>query len=377
VKRSEHAILTTHCGSLPRADALRTLLLDRDAGLSVEPGTLDAAVRQGVADVVRRQVEAGITVVNDGEQSKVGFAAYVTERLSGFDGPPAPRPVTLDARDFPEWAARRGDQTTRPACNGPVGWRDFSAVERDIANLKAALNGVQVEEAFLTAASPGTITNHHPNLYYPSREQYLDAVAETMKREYDAIAAAGFLLQIDCPDIGLHNTWFPDLTLAEFQREITRNVEALNYAVREIDPDRVRVHVCWGAGEGPHNHDPELRDILDIVVKASAGAISIVGANGRHEHEWRLWKGRLPDGKTLIPGVVDNTTNIIEHPEVVADRIVNYASVVGRENVIAGVDCGFATSLTRAAPAVDPKVAWAKLRSLAEGAALASKTLWA
>lgn len=376
MKRSDGTILTTHCGSLPRPEGLRSQLLDKDDGKPIDRELFESAVRDAVADVVQRQIRAGITVVNDGEQSKLGFAAYVSERLSGFDGPAEPRPITLDAREFTEWAARRGEQTTRRSCTGPVGWKDFSLVEKDIANLKAAVAGAPVVEAFLTAASPGTIVNHHPNRYYANREQYVHAVADTMKREYDAIVGAGFILQLDCPDLALHNTWFPDLTLADFQRQIALYVEALNYAIRDIDPDRVRIHVCWGAGEGPKYHDPELKDILDIILRANATGISIVGANGRHEHEWKLWKGRLPDGKVLIPGVIDNTTNIIEHPETVAERIRRYAGVVGRENMIAGVDCGFATNLTRSLPDVDPKVAWAKLRSLADGAALASKELW-
>jgi 5-methyltetrahydropteroyltriglutamate--homocysteine methyltransferase len=249
-------------------------------------------------------------------------------------------------------------------------------VEQDIANLKAALGGAAVVEAFMTAASPGTIVNHHPNRFYANREHDVHAVADTMKREYDAIAGAGFILQLDCPDLALHNTWFPDLTLADFQKQIALYVEGLNYAIRDIDPENIRIHVCWGSGEGPKNHDPELKDILDVILKANAAGISIVGANGRHEHEWKLWQDRLPDGKVLIPGVIDNTTNIIEHPETVAERILRYAGVVGGENLIAGVDCGFATNLTRSPKDVDPQVAWAKLRSLADGAALASDQLW-
>jgi 5-methyltetrahydropteroyltriglutamate--homocysteine methyltransferase len=375
MKRSENAILTTHCGSLPRPPELRDMLLTRDQGKPYEHSAFEAKTREAVGEIVRDQIKAGITVVNDGEASKVGFAAYIDDRLTNMDGPPQVRPTTLDEREFPEYVARRGTQMTRHSCVGEVSWKDFSLVEKDIANLKAALNGTNVAEAFMTAASPGTITNHHPNQHYKGREPYIEAVAEVMKREYDAIAQAGFILQLDCPDLALHNTWFPDLSLADFQKEIALNVEAMNHACRDIQPEQWRIHVCWGAGEGPHNHDPELKDLIDVLVKANAQGISIVGANGRHEHEWRVWKGTLPDGKVLIPGVVDNTTNFIEHPEVVADRIVDYASVAGRENVIAGVDCGFATGVS-ANPAVDPKIAWRKLQSLAEGAALASKQLW-
>jgi 5-methyltetrahydropteroyltriglutamate--homocysteine methyltransferase len=375
MKRSDNAILTTHCGSLPRPPELRELLFARDRGQSVDGPLFATKVREAVAAVVRQQIESGITVVNDGEASKVGFAAYVSDRLSGFEGPPQQRPKTLVEREFPEYMARRGGQMTRQSCNAPVSWKDFSLVENDIENLKLAMKAAGPVETFMTAASPGTITNHHPNQHYPDREEYIYAVAEVMKREYEAIANAGLVLQLDCPDLGLHNTWFPDLSLQDFQKEIALNVEAMNHATRDIPPERLRIHVCWGAGEGPHNHDPELSDIVDVIAKARATAISIVGANGRHEHEWRVWKGKLPDEKVLIPGVIDNTTNFIEHPEVVADRIVNYANVVGRERVIAGVDCGFATGVS-ANPAVDPQIAWAKLHSLAVGAEIATKELW-
>ena len=263
---------------------------------------LDLAVRQAVAEVVRKQAEAGVTIVSDGEQSKVGFAAYVTGRVNGFDGPELPRPVTLDARQFPDYAGRQ--QTMRPACTSPISWKDFAPVEKDIANLKAALQGVAVEEAFMPAASPGTIANWHPNHYYGSRE-YLSAIADVMKREYEAIAAAGFIVQIDRPDLALHNTWFPDLTLEQFRHEAAMNVEAMNHATRDIPLEQVRFHVCWGSGEGPHNHDPELKDLVDFLVKGRAAAMSIVSANARHEHEWKVWKDvKLPDGMVLIPALL-------------------------------------------------------------------------
>jgi 5-methyltetrahydropteroyltriglutamate--homocysteine methyltransferase len=377
MKRSTERFLTTHAGSLARPEGLKQLLLAKDTGKVVDPKALDLAITQAVAEVVKKQAEAGVSVVSDGEQGKLGFAAYVSDRLEGFDGPELPRPVTLDARQFPDFGGRRDAQTTRAACTGPVAWRDFSPVERDIANLKAALQDVAVEDAFMPAASPGTIANWHPNHYYGSREEYLKAIADVMKREYEAIAGAGFILQLDCPDLALHNTWFPDLTLEQFRREAAMNVEAMNYATRDIPVERVRFHVCWGAGEGPHNHDPELRDLVDILLKGRAAAMSIVSANGRHEHEWKVWQDvRPPDGMVLIPGVIDNTTNIIEHPQVVADRIVRWANLLGRENIIAGVDCGFGTTLTSQPPAVAPSVAWAKLQSLGEGARLASEQLW-
>ncbi|MGH8057116.1 MAG: cobalamin-independent methionine synthase II family protein, partial [Candidatus Entotheonellia bacterium] len=345
MKRSTERILTTHTGSLARSPDLLQMLLAREEGKPVDPRVFDTTVRRAVTEKLKRQVEAGIAVVNDGEQSKIGFASYVRERLNGFGGPDEPRPVSLDAREFPEYAARRANPNRRPACNAPVSWKDFSAVEKDTENLKAATEGLPVEEVFMTAVSPGTIANFYPNRYYPTREAYLEAVSEVMKREYEAIVKAGFILQLDCPDLALRSTWFPDLSIREFRTVVAQNVGALNSATRDIPAERVRMHVCWGAGEGPRNHDVPLRDIVDVLLQARPAAMSIMGANGRHEHEWKVWKDvKLPDGKMLIPGVIDSTTNIIEHPEVVAERIVRYANVLGRENVIAGVDCGFGTN---------------------------------
>jgi 5-methyltetrahydropteroyltriglutamate--homocysteine methyltransferase len=232
-----------------------------------------------------------------------------------------------------------------------------------------------VQEVFMTAVSPGTLVNFFPNRYYPTREAYLQAVSETMQREYEAIVQAGFILQLDCPDLALRSTWFPDLSIPEFRTVVAQNVAALNHATRNIPAEQVRMHVCWGAGEGPHNHDVPLRDIVDILLTGRPAALSIVGANGRHEHEWKVWQDvQLPAGKVLIPGVIDSTTNIIEHPEVVAERLIRYASVLGRENIMAGVDCGFGTSAT--SDQVDPQIAWAKLRALVEGAELATRALW-
>jgi 5-methyltetrahydropteroyltriglutamate--homocysteine methyltransferase len=375
VKRSLERIVTTHTGSLARPPQLLQMLLARDEGQAVDPEVFDATVRQAVTQTVQRQVEIGLTVINDGEQSKISFATYIRERLHGFGGADEPRPVSLEAREFPEYAARRATPYRRPACNAPVAWKDFSAVEKDIANLQAATAGLQVEEAFLTAVSPGTIVNFFPNCYYPTREAYLEAVAEVMQREYEAIVQAGFLLQLDCPDLALRSTWFPDLSIPEFRTIVAHNVEALNHATRDIPAERMRMHVCWGAGETPRNHDVPLRDIVDELLKARPAGLSLMGANGRHEHEWKVWQEvRLPDGKILIPGVIDSTTNIIEHPEVVAERLVRYASVLGRENVIAGVDCGFGTNART--DQVDPKIAWAKLRALVEGAELATREIW-
>jgi len=373
MKRSTDAILTTHPGTLARSPQLHSVVQAIGRGEEVDKQAFDAAARQAVIDIVAKQVETGITVVNDGEQSKTSFSAYIRQRLSGFTGPEVLRPKNLHDREFPEYAARTGEQK-HPTCIGPVGWSDFSAVEKDIANMKAAVAKTPPVDAFMTSASPGTITNHHPNRYYANREAYLYAVADVMQREYEAIAAAGFVLQLDCPDLALRSTWFPDLTVDEFRREVALNIEANNHATRNIPREQVRIHVCWGRGEGPKNHDVPLTDIVDLLLVSHAQAISIVGANGRHEHEWRVWKEqKLPDDLILIPGVVDNTTNIIEHPEVVCDRLLNYAGIVGRENVMGGLDCGFGNSPTAD---VDPRIAWAKLKSLADGAALASTELW-
>ena len=375
MKRSIERIVTTHTGSLARPPELLQMLLARDEGQAVDPEVFDATVRQAVTQTVQRQVEIGLAVINDGEQSKISFATYIRERLHGFGGADEPRPISLEAREFPEYAARRATPYRRPACNAPVAWKDFAAVEKDIANLQAATTGLQVEEAFLTAVSPGTIVNFFPNRYYPTRDAYLEAVAEVMQREYEAIVQAGFLLQLDCPDLALRSTWFPDLSIPEFRTIVAHNVAALNHATRDIPAERMRMHVCWGAGETPRNHDVPLHDIVDELLKARPAGLSLMGANGRHEHEWKLWQEvRLPDGKILIPGVIDSTTNSIEHPEVVAERLVRYASVLGRENVIAGVDCGFGTNAQT--DQVDPKIAWAKLRALVEGAELATRELW-
>ena len=375
MKHSTERILTTHTGSLARPPALLQMLVAREEDKPIDHGVFDAMVRDAVFEQVKRQVDVGLAIVNDGEQSKISFATYVRERLHGFGGADEPRPVGLEARQFPVWAARRALPYRRPACNAPVAWKDFTAVEKDITNLKAATAGLPVEEVFMTAVSPGTLVNFFPNRYYPSREAYLEAMAEVMKREYDAIVQAGFLLQLDCPDLALRSTWFPDLSIPEFRTVVAQNIAALNTATRDIPPERVRMHVCWGAGETPHNHDIPLRDIVDILLPARPAALSIVGANGRHEHEWKVWQDvRLPAEKVLIPGVIDSTTNIVEHPEVVAERILRYATVLGRENVIAGVDCGFGTNART--EQVDSEVAWAKLRALVEGAELATRALW-
>jgi len=377
MKRSTERILTTHTGSLPRPMDLTATLEAMDAGTAPEAKAFDTRVRNAVAEVVRKQVEAGIDVVSDGEQGKVGYSTYVRYRLTGFEGQSTVS-VRADWADFPEAAARYGRSTvSRPACTGPIDWKDRDAVKRDTANLKTALAAVQSEEAFMTAASPGVIAHFLRNEYYPTREAYLARLADIMKEEYDAIVQAGFVLQVDCPDLAMgRHLAFADLGTREFVKIAEGNVEALNHALRDIPPERVRLHLCWGNYEGPHHRDIPLRDIIGVVLKARPQAISLEGANPRHEHEWAVFREvKLPDGKLLIPGVLDSTTNFIEHPELVAQRITRYAGVVGKENVIAGSDCGFGT-FARSNPQVEPEIVWAKFRAMADGARLASAELW-
>jgi len=378
MKRSTERILTTHTGSLPRPRDLTAMLEALDAGNAADPGAFDARVRGAVAEIVRRQVEAGVDIVNDGEQGKVGYSTYVRYRLTGFGGQSLVG-VRGDWADFPEAAQRLGRSTAvaRPSCNGPIEWKDRAAVQKDVGNLRAALDGVRPAEAFMTAASPGVIAHFLRNEHYPSREAYLARLVDIMKEEYDAIHRAGFVLQVDCPDLAMgRHLAFADLSSAEFVKIAEGNVEALNHALRDIPPDRVRLHLCWGNYEGPHHRDIPLREILRVALRARPQALSFEGANPRHEHEWVVFQEiPLPDDRIIIPGVLDSTTNFIEHPELVAQRLVRYAEIVGRERVIAGTDCGFAT-FARSNPQVEPEIVWAKLRSMAEGARLASARLW-
>jgi len=378
VKRSTERILTTHTGSLPRPPDLTAMLESLDAESALDTAAFEARVRHAVADIVRQQVDAGVDIVNDGEQGKVGYSTYVRHRLTGFGGKSAVA-SRADWADFPEAAARaeRRSAVSRPACDGPIEWQDRGAVQKDVANLRAALEGVRPTEAFMTAASPGVIAHFLRNEYYPSREAYLARLVDVMKEEYDAIHRAGFVLQVDCPDLAMgRHLAFPSLSNAEFVKIAEANVEALNHALRDIPPDRMRLHLCWGNYEGPHHRDIPLREIIRVALKARPQALSLEGANPRHEHEWVVFREvRLPEEKILIPGVLDSTTNFIEHPELVAQRLVRYAEVVGRERVIAGTDCGFAT-FGRSTLQVEPEIAWAKFTSMAEGARLASQQLW-
>ena len=378
MKRSSDRILTTHTGSLPRPQDLTTMLEALDAGTAPSPAAFEARVSRAVADVVRQQADAGVDVVNDGEQGKVGYSTYVRYRLTGFGGKSAV-PGRADWADFPEASARaeRRSTVSRPSCDGPIDWKDRTAVQKDVENLRSALKAVPPTAAFMTAASPGVIAHFLKNEHYPSREAYLARLVDVMKEEYDAIHRAGFVLQVDCPDLAMgRHLAFPDLSNAEFVKIAAANVEALNHALRDIPPDRLRLHLCWGNYEGPHHRDIPLREILGVALRARPQALSFEGANPRHEHEWVVFQEvKLPDDKLIIPGVLDSTTNFIEHPELVAQRLVRYAEVVGRERVLAGTDCGFAT-FARSVNQVEPEIAWAKLRSMAEGARLASARLW-
>ena len=381
MKRSESRILTTHTGSLPRSPELQELLRSRLDPKAGEAEEFRTGVDEGVADVVAKQVEIGIDVINDGEQGRVQYATYVKDRLTGFDGEQLLRArPRIDMVDFPEFAAQSGVSSSAtipwPACTGPIAWKDKDAVQRDIQRLQAATSGVKSEEVFMTAASPGVIANFLVNEHYPSEEEYLYALADVMKDDYKAIVDSGLLLQIDCPDLAMTRvTQFSDLSQEQFIKIVEIHVEVLQYALAGLAPDRMRLHLCWGNTEGPHHYDVPLKEIINIVLKAPPLGISFEGANPRHAHEWKVWEDvKLPDGKVIIPGVLDTTTNFIEHPELIAERIVRYAGVVGKENMMVGSDCGFGTSAW--GRRVESRIAWAKMESMVEGARLASQELW-
>jgi 5-methyltetrahydropteroyltriglutamate--homocysteine methyltransferase len=382
MRLSAERILTTHVGSLPRSDEVVALLYKKDGGEPYDRAAYDSAVAAGVADAVAKQVAAGIDIVSDGETSKVGYSTYIKDRLSGFAGHYS-RPPHLDLAPYPELrealARMLGKQSfKRAGCVAPIELIDRTAVQTDLENLRAALatGGATVCEAFVNAASPGVISAFQSNRYYPSHEAYVDAIAAAMKPEYDAIAAAGFLLQLDCPDLAMaRHTGFQELDDAEFLRRAEYQVEALNHAVRDIPAERMRMHVCWGNYEGPHDHDIPLEKILHVVLKAKPAGILFEAANPRHRHEWVVWRdAKLPDGKVLIPGCIASTSNYVEHPRLIAEQLCQYAGLVGRERVIAGADCGFGSFAGYSR--VDPAIAYKKLRALAEGAALATDRLW-
>jgi 5-methyltetrahydropteroyltriglutamate--homocysteine methyltransferase len=379
MKRSNDHILTTHAGSLRRPVELTAIQEVIQAGEAYDSAAYGEALKAAVAGVVRRQVELGITVVNDGEMSKIGtYTGYVRSRLHGYDdGDTEPRPVPGVADDYPDWqnpgwANFRTPKWLRALGHQAVSWKDFSACETDIDNFAEALKSAPAEDAFMPSSSPGTIANHNSNTYYASRRDYLEALGEVMRREYEAVVAAGFVLQIDCPDLAAaRDNFYSHLSVAEFRKIAAENIEVLNHATRNIPPDSMRIHVCWGANAGPHTRDIEMRDIQDIILTARPAGLSFVAANSRHEWEYELWRDvKLPEGKILIPGVIDSTTTMVEHPETVAGRIVRFAEVVGPENIIAGVDCGFGYAL----PA---SITWAKLKALGDGARIATQKLFA
>jgi 5-methyltetrahydropteroyltriglutamate--homocysteine methyltransferase len=378
--RSTHRFLTTHTGSLPRPDDLVRMMFAKEEGVPVDADALAARIRSAVSEVASRQLAAGVDIVNDGEMSKPSYATYVKDRLAGFGGS-GNTFVYQDLADFPALAKRVfGDpgrsRRKTPACNAPIAVRDPDAAQRDVNDLRAALISATPVTAFLSSASPGVISLFFRNEHYANQEAYLFAIADAMRHEYETIARAGIILQVDCPDLAMgRHIQYADLSLADFRKRAAMHVEALNHALANVPPEQARMHVCWGNYEGPHHHDVALSDIIDIVLSARPSAISFEAANPRHAHEWTLFERvKLPDGKVLIPGVIESKSNFIEHPELVAQRLARYAKLVGRENVIAGSDCGYGTWVGQSA--VDRDVVWAKLAAMAEGARIASREFW-
>lgn len=381
MKTSTDRILTTHVGSLPRPQDVIDLIRAQDAGETYDLAQWDRVMSRAVQDAVNHQVEAGLDIVNDGEMGKVGYATYMRHRLSGFELGEVPRATPQDLDDYPEYRdkiAAAGDtpKYKRPICRGPIKVKDLGPLHADIARVQQALSRVKAAEGFMTAASPGTIAVFQPNEYYPSHEAYLEALAEAMREEYETIVKAGLILQIDCPDLAMgRHIRFRGVDDKEFVRNAALQVEAMNHALAKVPADRVRFHVCWGNYEGPHTRDIPFAKIVRTVLKAKPMAILLESANPRHEHEWEIWRTlKLPADKVLVPGVLDSTCNYIEHPELVAQRILRFAELVGRERVMAGTDCGFGTFAGFGK--VHPLICWEKMRSLAEGARLASRKLW-
>lgn len=388
MKQSTERILTTHVGSLARPNDLLEMLKTKASGGSVDEGAFAARVKSAVAEVVRRQAELGIDVVSDGEQGKPGFQTYVADRLSGFETRPGGEALgswsgTRERNTFPEYYAEQQQVQGVPlnppvtiTCVGPITYQGHAAVQADIANLKAAMEGLNVVEAFMPSISVNNVEGQRRNEYYKTDEEFYQAIADAMREEYRAIVDAGLILQVDDPRFSTAYNNQPDWSLSQVRAWMEQRAEVVNYALKGIPPERVRFHTCYSIDMGPRIHDMPLKDLVDIMLKINAGAYSFEASNPRHEHEYHVWEDvKLPEGKVLIPGVISHTTNLVEHPELVAERIVRYANVVGRENVIAGADCGFAAT-ARTRQDIHPTVAWEKLRSLAEGAAIASKRLW-
>jgi 5-methyltetrahydropteroyltriglutamate--homocysteine methyltransferase len=388
MKHSTQRMLTTHVGSLPRPPDLLAMILAKEQSGTFDAGSYAGRVKSSVAEVVKQQAECGIDIVADGEMGRFGFIPYVNERLAGIEARPNSGSGRYWARSrehlaFPEyyaWAAQMpgaagGSQPTRWVCTGPIAYKGHEALAHDIANLKAALGGIVCEEAFMPAVSPTNLANWNSNEYYKSDEEFRVALADALHDEYQAIVDAGLVLQIDDPQLASHWAMHPEIDLAQCRKWASASVELLNHALRGIPADRIRYHTCYSINMGPRVHDMELKHIIDIMLGVQAGAYSFEAGNPRHEHEWRVWENvQLPDGKLLIPGVVTHASNLVEHPEAIAQRIGRFAGVVGREKVIAGADCGFASFSTSCE--VHPSVVWAKLAALGEGARIATKGLW-
>lgn len=379
MKHSTDRILTTHVGSLPRSQAVTDVVFAREQG-KPEPPDGAGVITRAVEEVVRRQVDAGIDVVSDGEMSKISYATYIRERITGFDGD-TPREPGLDLIEFPRLMKKLADtgataKYRRPRCVGPIATKSLEPLRTDIDNLRKAVEAAKPTEAFMNAASPGVIALFQPNDYYPTQDAYLEAVAEAMRIEYEGIAASGILLQIDAPDLGMgRHTMYKNRSVEEYLRLAAMHVEVLNHALRNVPASQARMHVCWGNYEGPHHHDIPMELLLPVVLKAKPQALLFEAANPRHAHEWTVFRDtKLPDDKILIPGVLSSTTNYVEHPLLVAERICRFADIVGRERVIAGTDCGFGT-FAGFGP-VDPDITYMKLGAMAEGARIASKRLW-
>jgi 5-methyltetrahydropteroyltriglutamate--homocysteine methyltransferase len=382
ISERQRRIVTTHVGSLPRPPALSAKLLARMTGQNYDPKALSDELHQAVIGIVAKQAALGIDVVSDGEFSKTSFQYYVTDRLSGLTPitPKAGVRGTRENRAFPAFyknGAHAGTQATRYACTGPISYVGGSQLAADIANLKAALAG-SAHEVFMPSVSPSSCVGLMENRYYKSDEEHLYAVAEALRQEYLAIVDAGFMLQIDDPRLAMHYMLSPDETVDQTRAWARRRIEALNHALRGIAPERVRHHTCYGINMGPRTSDLELKYLADLIVTIRADYYSFEMANPRHEHEWRVWETvKLPEGKVLVPGCVTQAAVVVEHPELVADRIIRLAGIVGREHVMASTDCGFASTLSATEPPeIEPEIVWAKLTSLVEGARLASKTLW-
>jgi 5-methyltetrahydropteroyltriglutamate--homocysteine methyltransferase len=380
MRTSVDRILTTHVGSLPRSSAVTDVVFAREKGLQLDEEAARLTIREAVNTVVERQAGAGVDVVSDGEMSKISYATYIKDRITGFDGD-SPRQPPKDLEEFPEFLKRLASSGgtpsyRRPCCIGEIRTRDMQPVREDIDNFRAALDAHPAIDSFMNAASPGVIALFQPNHYYPDHASYLEALADAMQVEYEAITEAGFILQLDSPDLGLgRHMMFKDKTDAEYTALANLHVEMLNHATRNIAPEKMRLHVCWGNYEGPHHCDAPMSMVLPVVLQARPQALLFEASNPRHAHEWVVFRdAHIPQDKILVPGVLDSTTNFVEHPELVAERILRFADIVGKERVMAGTDCGFSTFAGFGA--VDPDIVYAKLAAMAEGAKIASSKLW-